>query len=174
MTSQPIPNQQILESATYYRTAYRVLETKGSNEVLLPAIHCAAIAMELFLKALSGEEVYTPTQVQGVAIVTAKGPKGGRDLPSLYEKAPQAYKDRLDKEAFGSERLRAFLGHVAPGDAPAGFLRDVLDGLDGRLFTPSRYPYEFGNGVSGLKRGVSGLSLGVIADIIEVFSVVVA
>ncbi len=161
-----IPNQQILEGAKYYNQARELLEQSGSNWVLLPAIHCAAIAMELYLKSLCGQNVYTPSLfAQGVNAVTAASPRG-HCLPSLYDKASQDFKDKLDKEAFANERLRTYLGQGPTGPAPNGFFRDVLDKLDGRLFTPSRYPYEAGN-------SVSGLPLGVISDILTVLSSVV-
>jgi len=161
-----IPNQQILEGAKYYNQAHGMLDESGSDWVLLPAIHCAAIAMELYLKSLCGQNNRTPSPfAQDVEVVTATSPHG-HCLPSLYDKAPQDFQDKLDKEAFANERLRSYLGQGPTGTAPNDFFRDVLDKLDGRLFTPSRYPYEAGN-------SVSGLPLDVISDILTVFSSVV-
>ena len=161
-----IPNQQILEGAKYYRRAHETLDQSGSDWVLLPAIHCAAIAMELYLKSLCGQSVYTPSPfVQDVDIVTAASPYGHR-LPSLYDKVPKDFQDKLDKEAFAYERLRSYLEQGTAGVVPNGFFRDVLDKLDGRLFMPSRYPYEAG-------KSVSGLPLDVIPDILTVLSTVV-
>ena len=136
-----IPNQQILEGAKYYRRAHETLDQSGSDWVLLPAIHCAAIAMELYLKSLCGQSVYTPSPfVQDVDIVTAASPYGHR-LPSLHDKVPKDFQDKLDKEAFAYERLRSYLEQRTAGVVTNGFFRDVLDKLDGRLFMPSRYPY---------------------------------
>lgn len=161
-----IPNQLILEGAKYYRQAHEMLGQSGSDWVLLPSIHCAAIAMELYLKSLCGQNVLAPSPfVQDVDVVTADSPRG-HCLPKLYDKAPQDFRDKLDKEAFEKERLRAYLGHGSTAAAPNGFFRDALDKLDGRLFTPSRYPYEAG-------KSVSGLPLDVISDILTVFSSVV-
>ena len=161
-----IPNQQILEGAKYYSHAHQILDQSGSDLVLLPAIHCAAIAMELYLKSLCGQNIYTPSPfAQDVEVVTATSPHG-HCLPSLYDKAPQDFQNKLDKEAFANERLRTYLEQGPTGVTPDGFFRDVLDKLDGRLFTPSRYPYEAG-------KSVSGLPLGVISDILRVFSSVV-
>lgn len=161
-----IPNQQILEGAKYYSHAHEMLDQSGSDLVLLPAIHCAAIAMELYLKSLCGQNVYTPSPyAQDVDLVTAASPHG-HCLPSLYDKAPQHFRERLDKEAFTKERLRAYLNQGDTGVVHNRFFRDVLEKLDGRLFTPSRYPYEAG-------KSVSGLSLDVISDILRVFSSVV-
>jgi len=161
-----IPNQQILEGAKYYNQAHEMLDQSRSGWVLLPAIHCAAIAMELYLKSLCGQNVSTPSPfVQGVDVVTVISPRG-HCLPSLYDKAPHDFQDKLDKEAFANERLRTYLGQGPTGVVPNGFFRDVLGKLDGRLFTPSRYPYEDGE-------SVSGLPLSVISDILRVFSSVV-
>jgi hypothetical protein len=161
-----IPNQQILEGAKYYNQAHGMLDKSGSDCVLLPAIHCAAIAMELYLKSLCGQNIYTPSPFnRDVEVVTATSPHG-HCLPSLYDNAPQDFHDKLNKEAFAIERLRSYLGQGPTEVAPDGFFRDVLDRLDGRLFTPSRYPYEAG-------KSVSGLPLDVISDILRVFSSVV-
>jgi hypothetical protein len=83
-----IPNQQILEGAKYYNQAHGMLDESGSDWVLLPAIHCAAIAMELYLKSLCGQNNRTPSPfAQDVEVVTATSPHG-HCLPSLYDKAP--------------------------------------------------------------------------------------
>ena len=161
-----IPNQQILEGAKYYSHAHQILDQSGSDLVLLPAIHCAAIAMELYLKSLCGQNVYTPSPyAQDVDVVTAASPHG-HCLPSLYDKAPQHFRKRLDEEAFAKERLRAYLNQGGTGVVHNRFFRDVLEKLDGRLFTPSGYPYE-------ADKSVSGLPLDVISDILRVFSSVV-
>jgi hypothetical protein len=104
--------------------------------------------------------------IQSGATIDSSRLKGSQGVTPFLKVTAQDFQDKLDKEAFANERLRTYLGQGPTGVAPDGFFRDVLDKLDGRLFTPSRYPYEGG-------KSVHGLPLGVISDILRVFSSVV-
>lgn len=55
-----IPNPQVLYSARQFRNGYLLLIRHSPAGVLLPALHCASIALELYLKSLSAHPRWPP------------------------------------------------------------------------------------------------------------------
>jgi hypothetical protein len=128
--------------------------------VIVPAIHCAAVAIELYLKSLSGSNVDSPSFFDpSISIIVAEGARG-HDLVALYGKVPQLAKASLENAASLKEVLVGMTGPGNTGVAPANPFCQVLGSLNG-LFSQSRYPYEANSSVS--------VPLSVLSDVLDVF-----
>jgi len=151
-------NCQIIEAAESYRTAYNFLVGKDNGALLWPAIHCAAIGIELFLKAFSARESFQPGLHDPDATIATAVSERGHILHKLFDKAPEAIRNALDEQV---QKLYSDIScHKRTSDAGGqnSQFRSLLEGLDGRLFITSRYPYEATDGISGIPmRIVSGI-----------------
>ena len=101
---------------------------------MLPLINTAAVAIELYLKCLSAEKVYTDAP-RGWSIVSAARQRG-HSLTTLLDNIDGDLQQELD-HAFRAE---------PPAFAGLSF-RDAVNQCEG-AFQKSRYPFEGGNDVS--------------------------
>lgn len=129
---QEIPNPQIRDAADQFESARsllhdHVLHDHGSG-VLCPLMHLAAVAIELYLKCLSAEEVRTDAG-GGWSIISAAPPEHTHALTKLLDKAGDDLQDELE--------------HAWRAEPTVGALsfRDALGQCDG-AFDTSRYPFE--------------------------------
>jgi hypothetical protein len=135
MTLRPIrevPNSQVLDAAKQFHAGYtHLMASLPGTGVLLPALHSACIAIELYLKSLSAIEIAIPDPAfPGAATIHAKSPATSHKFRELLNRAPKDFIDAIGTQAQTHTRLRTY---KAFGDA--------LDALEG-LFMGSRYPYE--------------------------------
>lgn len=134
---QEFPDAQIRDAADQFEAARELLEAEppGSG-VLLPLMNAAATAIELYLKCLAAELVYTSDKhVSGMHVVTAASLQKGHKLVALFDKISD--NDRQDLE-------RAFAVTALAG---AESFRSILEKCEG-AFMASRYPFESGVDVS--------------------------
>ncbi len=129
---QQIPDAQIVDAADQYETACKFLDAQPPESgVLHPLMNSGAVAIELYLKSLSAERIYTPDPMMPEAsIVNAVASIAGHPLDQLYDAISDDVRTKLD-EAFDAQ-LRVKL---------SGSLVDALKEIDG-VFMASRYPYE--------------------------------
>jgi hypothetical protein len=128
-----IPNPQVLDVARQYREGFCLLirQPLGSG-VLLPALHCAAIALELYLKALSAHEVEVPnTGPVGGAYIYARSPSKSHRLEELFDQTPDDVRERIEKASAHVPGLKHFSGGV----------REAFQSYS-PMFVASRYPFE--------------------------------
>ena len=96
-------------------------------------MHCAAVAIELYLKALSAEDVYVSTEltpVTGVQRVHARSAVHSHELSELLAKISPVIRSQLT-DAFESSGL----------SRKASSFEQLLKQFEG-LFVYSRYPFE--------------------------------
>ena len=152
---------EIAEAANSFNKAYQQLSESEDQAVLVPAIHCAAVAIELYLKSLSGKNADSPSFFDpGVSTIVAAGERG-HDLQKLFDKASQSMKSLLECAASKKEVLLSRADPGSTGAVPADLFRNVLGSLNG-LFSRSRYPYEADSSVS--------VSLDLISAVLDVFA----
>lgn len=134
---QEIPNPQIRDAADQFESARRLLfaQPPGSG-LLLPLMNASAIAIELYLKCLSAEKVYTDTGVDWFD-VSAKHAVHNHNLTTLLDTAADDVKHELDR-AFRANPVFAFRNLS---------LRDTLHQIEA-VFEKSRYPFEQDNDLS--------------------------
>jgi len=126
---QEIPDPQIRSAADQFETARRLLDAQPPLAgVLYPLMNTAAVAIELYLKCLSAEKVYTDAG-RGWSKVSAT-PQVGHDLTRLPDKVEADLRDEIDR-AFSAE-FPAFGGLS---------FRAALERCEG-TFEISRYPFE--------------------------------
>lgn len=136
-----VPDLQILDTARQYHAGYRHLDSQlpGSG-VLLPALSCAAIAVELFLKALVAHQIEVPEQDgSGVVTVYPTLPRRSHQLVGWFRDTPLEFQTIFAEEC--SHRP-----HLARHRSPEG----VLEALEG-LFQAARYPYERDQDITGYR-----------------------
>lgn len=156
---------EISEVANSFNQAYQQLSNSNNPAVLMPAIHCAAVAMELYLKSLSGKNVDSPSFFDAaVPIIVAAG-EHGHNLQLLFDKASQTARDSLENAASKSETILAMADPDRTGPAVANHFREVLGYFNG-MFSGSRYPYEANANVNA--------PLGLISAVLAVFTEVVS
>ena len=81
---QEIPDPQILDAANQYESARRLLSAQPPGSGLVwPLLNTASVAIELYLKCLSAEKVYTDAG-EGWSKVSAK-PEYGHVLTRLLD-----------------------------------------------------------------------------------------
>ncbi len=128
---QEIPDPQVKDAAEQYINAWNELyKLPLGSGVLLPMMNIATVAIELYLKCLCSEQVFTPVDsVDRINIVTAKPQKRGHDFIKIFKKIPEAYRCELTKQynSFFENDSRNF--------------EHVISELEG-AFMQSRYPYE--------------------------------
>lgn len=129
---QQIPDLQIVDAADQYEKVCRLLlaQPPGSG-VVLPLINSAAVSIELYLKSLSAERIYTrDTLMPKASVVTACASVSGHVLEPLFKGISDDVRTKL---------IEAY-------DAKPRFSEDflvALKKLDG-AFSASRYPFEPG------------------------------
>jgi hypothetical protein len=107
---QEIPNSQIRDAAEQFMSAWKLLEKEPPmSGLLLPLVNTAALTIELYLKCLSSEVIYTPDdEMEGISIVTAEPPKiEGRHshtLVEIFNKIPEDYQLEIN-QAYVSEYI---------------------------------------------------------------------
>lgn len=136
-TPSQVPNQLVIETADAYAAAFRTLTDNGAT-TLLPALHCAFIALELYLKSLSSKEVDVPVP-DGMSHIHAKTAAQSHRLEKLLDLAPKPFQDALDAQIASSSRLRSH------GSASAALA------AHNPMFMGSRYPFEAGQVVDGIE-----------------------
>ncbi len=126
-----VPDGQILDAANDFLTAFSALaQSLPGGGVLYGALHCGAIAIELFLKAWTAEQVEVPHDDGLGAMVFARAVDKGHALVARFNSAPVQFREAFGRECQSSEILRD-LGEPVP----------VLERFEG-LFAASRYPFE--------------------------------
>lgn len=128
---QEIPDSQVKDAAEQFMSAWKLLEKQPPHSgILLPLINTAAVAIELYLKCLSSEEIYTPDdQTEGGYIVTAKPQKPRHTFVEILNKIPQHYQLEI-QQTYATEHAN-----------DSRTFEEVLSSLEG-AFMESRYPFE--------------------------------
>jgi hypothetical protein len=131
-----LPDVQILSAANDYLTGFNRLATLlPETGVLYVALHSGAIAIELFLKAWSAQQVEVDDG-EGLGVAVYAQPAGRIHLlVKLFEAAPTSLREMFARLCAEDETL----SHL-------GGPEQVLDRLEG-LFQASRYPYEAGQDI---------------------------
>jgi hypothetical protein len=148
---QEIPDGQVRDAAEQFMSAWKLLEKQPRSGILLPLINTAAVAIELYLKCLSSEVIYTPDdQMDGWHTVTAKPQRFGHTLGEILNKIPRHHQLEIqqtyaDKHANDSRTFE-----------------DVLGSLEG-AFMESRYTFE-------KNRNVARYSLNDLKNVCELLS----
>ncbi|CAD6365969.1 hypothetical protein SHEWT2_03859 [Shewanella hafniensis] len=128
---QEIPDPQVKDAAEQYFNAWKELyKLPPGSGVLLPLMNTATVAIELYLKCLCSEKIFTPVDFEeGIFIVTAKPQKHGHDFIEIFKKIPESYRYELTKQytSFFENNSRNF--------------EHIISELEG-AFMQSRYPYE--------------------------------
>jgi hypothetical protein len=133
-----IPDQQIIDAANQYQDACELLskEPPGSG-LLLPLVNAAAVSIELYLKSLSAERIYTAdVDMPDISIVSSRAERAIHTLRELFDKIPNQTRAQL---------IGAYDDRVRPQ------LKDdvttALEGVSG-AFLASRYPFETGANIT--------------------------
>jgi hypothetical protein len=136
-----VPNSQVLATAQQFHSAFLLLENGSrSSRVVLPAFHCAAISLELYLKSLSAYEVAIPISEQSsVSFVRAKHPKKSHVLADLFDLAPEDIRASINDAMRTSSLL-----------SQHSSFRHALVAHES-LFLASRYAYEPESTLSGAR-----------------------
>jgi hypothetical protein len=135
-----IPNPQVLDAAKQFRDGFRLMiQQPPFSGVLLPALHCASIALELYLKSLSAREVEVPDPLfAGSEYIHARSSAKSHRLEDLFDRALPDIQQLIEKASGRFSRLSRF--------------SDVRDALKAHneMFMASRYPFEPGSELSGI------------------------
>src|SRR5260370_7160109 len=102
-----IPNAQVLGVAGQFHDAYVLLIGQPPmSGVLLPALHSASIAMELYLKSLSAREVEVPDNLfAGGVYIHAQSPYPHHKLDDLFDQAPADAQHVIEAQRVSARRL---------------------------------------------------------------------
>ena len=127
-----IPDQQIVDAADQYQKASELLnEEPAFSGILLPLVNTAAVSIELYLKSLNAERIYTPDkQNPEVSLVSSYPEKAGHSLSDLFDGIDQKLRDQMT--AAYDARLRPELKKD---------LKTTLKKMEG-AFSVSRYSFE--------------------------------
>jgi hypothetical protein len=130
-----IPDRQIVGAADQYAAACELLEPRRG--VLLPQINAAAVSVELYLKSLSAERIYTAdADMPEMSVVSTYPAKASHSLREQFGEISEEIRDQLI--AAYNTKLRPELKDD---------LETALKKIDG-AFSASRYPFEPGADVS--------------------------
>ena len=153
-----IPNDRIRNHARQYCDVAKDLFYRpgGPNPNVVPLFTCCSLALELFLKALTAENVYEDLGLRygglfsGTYQITAKYPGREHKLSRIFQEVPESIRQRLKSEF---SQQAPVLG--------AATLVEVLARYD-NLFVQSRYSFEtdkllFDGNINDLVRLVSWL-----------------
>ena len=95
---QEIPDAQVKDAADQFEEARKLLKKQQPGTgMLLPEINCAAMAIELYLKSLAAERVYSEADEDGIAEITAKPLLHGHNLVKLFEKIDVDIRNKIEK-----------------------------------------------------------------------------
>lgn len=143
-----IPNSQVEDAADQFDQARRILQEQGPGSgILLPQLHAAAMALELYLKSLASYDTQDGDTSKAY-IVRATPDSQTHSLTDLLSRVPADYREVL-LTAFRSHNFK----HVK------GSLGDALKPFNGLVVT-SRYPFH-----QGLKTG----PLAVLNELVDFF-----
>jgi hypothetical protein len=124
-----IPDRQIVGAADQYAAACELLEPRRG--VLLPQINAAAVSVELYLKSLSAERIYTAdADMPEMSVVSTYPAKASHSLREQFGEISEEIRDQLI--AAYNTKLRPELKDD---------LETALKKIDG-AFSASRYPFE--------------------------------
>jgi len=128
-----IPNILVKDAADQFKKACMAVN-EVEEGLVLPLINLATVAIELYLKSLSADEVRTPIDSGSSCVeelyAKAKSVGGnGHGLMKRLEVIPEAFQKRL---------ISAYKAEFG------GCIKAVLSQFEG-AFQASRYPYEKGN-----------------------------
>ena len=137
-----IPNPQVLDAAKQFRDGFSVMLAQPPlSGVLLPALHCASIALELYLKALSARDLEVPDSAfPGGAYIYAKASTQSHKLQELFDHA------RLSRHFYT--------------------VREALEAHNA-MFMASRYPFEPSSELSNVDIGALGEMLALLDTAIQ-------
>jgi hypothetical protein len=127
---QEIPDAQVRDAADQFEAARKVLDAQPTGSgILLPLMNTATMAIELYLKSLSAELVFTPIDdaIGGNRVTVA--PAFGHRLTALLEKVPAD--------------VRGGLEHAFTNRSGGLTLHAAFERCEG-AFAASRYPFELG------------------------------
>ena len=150
-----IPNPQILDAARQFRDGFcLMIRQPPYSGVLLPALHCASIALELYLKALSAHEIEVadPAPTGGGYVYAQSASKCHR-LEDLFDKAPTDIQDLMETAAGNMPHLSGFSG-----------VRKALEAHN-PMFIASRYPFEPNSELSDVKIQALDELVGLLDDV---------
>src|SRR5262249_18515335 len=126
-----VPDPQVLGTAREYDTAFFALIELGPGAgVLLPALHCGALALDLFPKAWTAHQVEVLDEDDLGVTIYADVDEHAHGLAERLQSTPEEFQKNLHA------RFRA-----TPCLESIGSAGEVLKGFEG-LFVASRYPYE--------------------------------
>lgn len=129
---QEIPEPQIRDAAGQYERAFKLLATQPWEAVeILPLMNTAAVAVELYLKCLSAEQIYVEDWLDSEGSRVYPEAKRVHGLVELLNAIPPKVLRQLNDE------FDADIGACWKKD-----LESVLKDLEG-VFTATRYPFEF-------------------------------
>jgi hypothetical protein len=135
---QEIPDPQIKDAADQYEESRRILEAQGAaSGVLLPLLNNSMVAVELYLKSLSGRKIYRPVENSDWSQVYAEPRKEGHVLEDLLAAIPDEFREPLEREFWERYSMK---------------LPETLLSYEG-LFKKSRYPYEEQSELGGYPLG---------------------
>jgi len=134
---QQFPNLQILDAATQYKSAWDILKNQlpGSG-VVFPLVNVGAVGVELYLKCMIAEVVYTPDPWDAeLSLVMAKPQIIGHNLGKIFENL--------------SSKVRRKINQNFKIEYPASHssFREFLRKVEG-AFVRSRYPFDSAKGIS--------------------------
>ena len=134
-----LPDRSVHESAGQFEEGCQLLWTavRPGSGVLLPFLNVAAVTIELYLKSLSSSLNFVPQDAGGDIVYSAPD-KHGHEPSKLLKAIEPAMRDQL--EAAHSQW---------PGNEGKSLV-DRCASYD-RLFSGSRYVFEQGQTVSGLR-----------------------
>lgn len=116
-----------------------MIQQPPGSGLLLPALHCASIALELYLKSLSARELEIRDVLVGGAYIYAQSAASIHALEDLFDMAPADIRQLIEHEVGQSIRLRFF-----------GSARSAL-GAHNSMFMASRYPFEASSELQDVK-----------------------
>jgi hypothetical protein len=136
-----LPNVQVHESAQQFHAGYTLLISQPPGAgVLLPALHCASIALELYLKSLSAREVELPDSTfPDLVFIHAESAAISHRLEKLFDLAPIDVQAALNNEIKKQPRLQQF-----------GSARLALADRN-PMFMASRYVFEAHRSLNGIE-----------------------
>jgi hypothetical protein len=141
-TRREIPDPQVRDAADQFESARQLLFAQPPGSGLLsPLMNAAAIAIELYLKCLSADKIYTEV-TSGRSRVSAKPSQACHVLSTLLDKVGGDMERELH-QAFRTE-VSAFRNIS---------FRDALKECEG-VFEKSRYPFEPNNDLTKYRLGL--------------------
>ncbi|WP_210259983.1 hypothetical protein [Martelella sp. HB161492] len=134
-----MPNHQIKDNADHFERARQILcdadfryvsDNGDFLGISMATINNAIVAVELYLKSLSSNEIWTPVDDQsGISKVTARPKQASHKLVKQLDEMEEMVRARLEEE------------FVVAFPAPEPTLEACLNSFEG-VFQWSRYPFE--------------------------------